>query len=579
MAAGAGALNEPFQPVAASAGERSCPRKRVLGVGDVSAFCQVALAASVIWPVESYPPMALRSPHPDVVVPDVTLTDFVLGGAAARGARVAIVDAVSGASLTFAEVAANVDRCAAGFAARGLVPGECVGIFAPNVPEYAVAFHGVARAGGTNTTINGLYTAEEAAFQLRKAGARFLVTTPQLAERALEAAAAAGVDEVFSIGEAPGTTPFAQLLAAPGTPAPRVEIDPRTHLVALPFSSGTTGLPKGVMLTHRNLVANLCQYAPVRTIDEDDRLIAVLPFFHIYGQTLVLNDALRRGATIVTMPRFDLAQFLAAIEEHRITACYVAPPIVLALAKHPLVDGSDLSSLRFITSGAAPLDAELQGAAQRRVGCRVQQGYGLTEASPVTHHAHQDDENVHGTIGTLLPNTEARLVSAETGLDAEHGHPGEIWVRGPQVMLGYLGDAEATAATLTPDGWLRTGDIATVDESGVFCVVDRLKELIKYKGYQVPPAELEGILLTHPQIADACVVPVRDEEAGEVPKAFVVARGGETPDPAEVMAYVAARVAPHMQVRACELIDAIPKSPSGKLLRRILVEREREATT
>ena len=169
-------------------------------------------------------------------------------------------------------------------------------------------------------------------------------------------------------------------------------------------------------------------------------MIAVLPFFHIYGQTLVLNDALRRGARIVTMPRFDLAQFLAAIERHRITACYVAPPVVLALAKHPLVDDHDLSSLRFITSGAAPLDAELQSAAERRVGCRVQQGYGLTEASPVTHHAHQDDENVHGTIGTLLPSTEARLVDAETGADAAPGEPGEIWVRGPQVMLGYLGD-------------------------------------------------------------------------------------------------------------------------------------------
>lgn len=267
---------------------------------------------------------------------------------------------------------------------RRLAPGEVVGIFAPNVPEYAVAFHGVARAGGTNTTVNALYTAEEAAFQLRIARARFLITVPQMAAQARAAARAAGLEEVFAIGEAAGTTPFHELLAPPGTPAPRPAIDPETHVVALPFSSGTTGLSKGVMLTHRNLVANLCQYAPVRDIGEDDRVIAILPFFHIYGQTLVLNDALRRGARIVTLPRFDLALFLAAIEQHGITACYAAPPVVLALAKHRLVDDYDLSSLRFITSGAAPLDAELQGAAQRRVGCRVQQGYGLTEAKRMT---------------------------------------------------------------------------------------------------------------------------------------------------------------------------------------------------
>jgi acyl-CoA synthetase (AMP-forming)/AMP-acid ligase II len=568
-----------IKPASRSQKARNRLRVAESGSSDLRVTGQMALAASAIWPVESNPPMPIRSPHPDVDVPDVTLTDFVLAGAAARGERPAIVDAVSGAVLTYAQLVEDVDRCAAGLVARGLVPGERVGIWAPNVPEYAVAFHGVARAGGTNTTVNALYTAEEAAFQLRSAGARYLVTVPQLAERALAAASAADVEEVFSIGDAPGTTPFDDLLAAAGTPAPQLAIDPASHLVALPFSSGTTGFPKGVMLTHRNLVANLCQYVPVRTIGEHDRVIAVLPFFHIYGQTLVLNDALRRGATIVTMPRFDLAQFLAAIEHHRITACYVAPPVVLALAKHPLVDQHDLSSLRFITSGAAPLDAELQAAAERRVGCRVQQGYGLTEASPVTHYVHEDDENIHGTIGTLLPSTEARLVDAETAQDAAAGQPGEIWVRGPQVMLGYLGDEDATASTLTSDGWLRTGDIATVDAAGRFRIVDRLKELIKYKGYQVPPAQLEGILLTHPQIADACVVPVRDEEAGEVPKAFVVPHAGQHLDTDEVMAYVAQRVAPHMQVRACELIDAIPKSPSGKLLRRVLVEREREART
>ena len=332
------------------------------------------------------------------------------------------------------------------------------------------------------------------------------------------------------------------------------------------------------MLTHRNLVANLCQYEPVRTIDEDDRVIAVLPFFHIYGQTLVLNDALRRGATIVTMPRFDLAQFLAAIEQHRITACYVAPPIVLALAKHPLVDEHDLSSLRFITSGAAPLDAELQGAAERRVGCRVQQGYGLTEASPVTHHVHQDDENVHGTIGTLLPSTEARLVDAETGRDAAAGQPGEIWVRGPQVMLGYLGDDEATAATLTR----RRLAAHRRHRHG------RRGRPLPHRRSPQGADQVQGLPgAARPSSRASCSRTRRSPTPAWCPSATrrpvrcrrrssSRARAQE-PDPGEVMAYVAARVAPHMQVRACELIDAIPKSPSGKLLRRVLVEREREA--
>ena len=319
------------------------------------------------------------------------------------------------------------------------------------------------------------------------------------------------------------------------------------------------------MLTHRNLVANLCQYEPVRHIDEGDRVIAVLPFFHIYGQTLVLNDALRRGARIVTLPRFDLAQFLAAIEQHRITACYVAPPVVLALAKHPLVDDHDLSSLRFITSGAAPLDAELQarGRAARRLprpaGLRPDRGEsGHAPRPPGRRERARHDRHAAAEHGGAPRRCRD---GARTPPPAE---PGEIWVRGPQVMLGYLGDEDATASTLTSDGWLRTGDIATVDEGGRFRVVDRLKELIKYKGYQVPPAQLEGILLTHPQIADACVVPVRDEEAGEVPKAFVVPREGQALDPREVMAFVAGRVAPHMQVRACELIDAIPEVALGQ---------------
>ena len=515
----------------------------------------------------------IRSPYPDVEIPDVPLTPFVYAEAAARGDRTAIVCGSTGRSYSYAMLDHLVGRCAAGLVERGLQPHEVVGIFAPNVPEYPIAFHGVAQAGAANTTANSLSNAHELAFQLGNAHARFLITIPQFLDRALPAAAEAGVEEVFVFGEAEGATAFASLLAT-GAPVPQPEIDVATHLVSLPYSSGTTGLPKGVMLTHRNLVANMTQFADCRDIDPEDRVIGFLPFFHIYGQTVVLNDCLRRGAQIVTMPRFELEQFLQLIQEHRITIAYVAPPVVVALAKHPLVDNFDLSSLRLVMSGAAPLDSALQAACGERLDCEVFQGYGLTETSPVTHAWRTDEPCTPGAVGMLLASTEARIVDPETGTDCDRG---ELWVRGPQVMAGYLENAEATAATIDADGWLRTGDIVTMDEGGSFQIVDRLKELIKYNGYQVAPAELEGILLTNPAIADAAVIGVTDAACGEIPKAFVVLKPNVVMTPAEVMDFVASHVSSYKRIRACEFIDEIPKSASGKILRRVLVDRERTA--
>jgi acyl-CoA synthetase (AMP-forming)/AMP-acid ligase II len=274
------------------------------------------------------------------------------------------------------------------------------------------------------------------------------------------------------------------------------------------------------------------------------------------------------------MPRFDLEQFLRIMQEHRVSRGYFVPPIVLALAKHPAVDGYDLSSLKSILCGAAPLGADLATACSERLGCTVVQGYGLTETSPVTHAVPSEGGlDRPGSIGPPLPNTDCQVVDIETGEDLGTDRDGEIWVRGPQVMKGYLNDPEATAATVDADGWLHTGDIGHADGDGYFHVVDRLKELIKYKGYQVAPAELEALLLSHPRVADAAVVPRPDEEAGEVPKAYVVAKGDVSAD--ELMEFVARRVAPHKKVRAVEFLAEVPRSASGKILRRILVERER----
>ncbi len=522
----------------------------------------------------------LRSPFPDVEIPDMPFTDFVLERAGERGEKAAFIDGSSGRTITYAQVTESVRGLAAGLAERGFRKGDVLAHYAPNLPEYGVTFHGVATAGGVNTTANPLMTVDELSSQLVDSGARLLVTVPELVEKATAAAERSGVEEIFVYGEAHGATPFESLLLS-GAEPPRIEIDPATDLIALPYSSGTTGLPKGVMLTHRNLVANICQStypgSKAKTDDEyaRERAIAVLPFFHIYGLVVIMNIPLYRGATVVTMPRFELAEFLRVIQDYRITRAWVVPPIVLAMAKHPLVDEYDLSSLEYMNSGAAPLSAELEVACGERLGCHMQQGYGLTETSPVTHFVSDKlAGTMPGSIGPAAPNTECRIIDVATEQDVPTGEPGELCIRGPQVMKGYLNNPEATAHAIDADGWFHTGDVARLDEDDALWIVDRIKELIKYKGYQIAPAELEALLLTHPAITDAAVIPLRDEEAGEIPKAFVVAGEPITAD--EVIRFVAERVAPYKKVRAVELVDEIPKSPSGKILRRVLVERERQ---
>ncbi len=517
--------------------------------------------------------MIFRAPEPPVVIPEVALTPFLLEHAEERGDKPAFVDGPSGQTLTYRGWAEAVRWTAAGLAARGFRKGDVFAIYSPNVPEYAIAFHAVSLLGGINTTISPLYTVAELSAQLRDSGARYLVTVPPCAEKAEQAARESGVREVFVFGETERGTPFGSLLAAESAP-PAVQIDPREDLVVLPYSSGTTGLPKGVMLTHYNLVANILQMAGPFGLREDDIMLGVLPFFHIYGMTVIMNLALHVGATVVTMPRFDLEQCLQILEKYRVTVANVVPPMVLAFAKSPLVDKYDLSRLRIVFSGAAPLKEDLAEAARTRLGCSVVQGYGLTETSPVTHAARAVGDPISlASIGPPVPNTEAKVVDVVSQAELGPNEEGEICVRGPQVMKGYLNRPDATAAMIDADGWLHTGDIGYADERGCFFIVDRLKELIKYKGMQIAPAELEAVLLGHPSIADAAVIPLADEEAGQVPKAFVVLKGELTP--ADILEYVAARVAPYKKLRAVEVTDHIPKSPSGKILRRVLVERQR----
>jgi acyl-CoA synthetase (AMP-forming)/AMP-acid ligase II len=524
--------------------------------------------------------MIFRSAHPDVSIPNVPVHEYVLRHAQRLADKPALIDAGSGRTLTYAQLAGASRKCAAGLAARGFGKGQVFAIYLPNLPEYAVAFLGVSMTGGTNTTINPLYTADELANQLNDCKARFLLTLPPFLDKAREAAAKVpSLEELFVLGEAEGATPFAALLEGGGAP-PTPAIDPAEDLVVLPYSSGTTGLPKGVMLTHRNLVANLEQCIGMESFDcfvESDVVMCVLPMFHIYGMVVVLQITLAVGGTVITMPRFDMVEFLAHVQQYKATVAPLVPPIVLGLAKHPVVDQYDLSSLRLIVCGAAPVGPEVARDASRRVKCKLGQGYGMTEASPVTHLSptHNPDF-IQASAGWVVPNTEVKIVDPATGAEQGVGGEGELWIRGPQIMKGYLNRPDATADSIDPEGWYKTGDIGHVDEQGYFYVVDRLKELIKYKGLQVAPAELEGLVLTHPDVADVAVVPSPDEEAGEVPKAFVVLKPGHEAQAEEIMRFVAGKVAPHKRIRRLEFIEQVPKSASGKILRRVLVERERQ---
>ncbi len=510
------------------------------------------------------------STRPSPVVPDLSVTDYILARADDLADKAALIEGTTGRVITYAALKQQIHCLAGGLVARGVGPGTTWALLAPNLPEYVVAFHALALSGATTTTLNPTYGAEEIAFQLRDSGATCIVTVGLFLPTAQAAATLCGIEEIVVIG--PGdATPFTSLFGAPIEGQVPVDLD--DHVVVLPYSSGTTGFPKGVMLTHHNLVANLEQFAGHSTFGDDEVAYAVLPFFHIYGMQILMNAMLRFGATVVTAPRFDLPQMLELTQTHRITRLFLVPPIVLALAKHPIIDNYDHSSVRQIFSGAAPLGGDVAEAAAQRLNCSVAQGYGMTELSPVTHSIAEGEYRT-GSVGTLVAGTEARLIDPETGEDAPAGQPGEIWVRGPQVMKGYLNNPEATAATVDAEGWLHTGDVGVIDEDGHTFIVDRLKELIKYKGFQVPPAELEALLVGEPRIADAAVIGIPHEESGEVPKAFIVRAPGSDIDAEAVQAYVAKHVASYKQVQIVEFVDVIPKSASGKILRRELRERE-----
>lgn len=520
--------------------------------------------------------MVITSRLPDVSIPDVPVTPYIFEHAGDYPTKAALVDGPSGRSYDFGTLHAMVQGFAGGLVERGFQPGEVLMILAPNIPEYAIALHGTLVCGGTVTTVNPTYTARELRHQIEDSGATWLFTIPHFLPLAREAMAdGSSIGRIIVLGE---TEPaddiidaIAMVMADPYEG--HAPMDVAEMVAVLPYSSGTTGNPKGVMLTHHNLVSNLVQGSSVVAAEPDDVVIAVLPYFHLYGLQILINFNLRLGATTVSLPRFDLEEFLQVMQDHAVTRAYLVPPIVLALAKHPLVDNYDLSKLKTIVSGAAPLSEELANEVTDRLGCEILQGYGMTETSPATHVA-LEGSGKPGSVGGLVPSSECRIVDVSTGEDVAQGDDGEIWVRGPHIMKGYLNNPQATAETIDDEGWLHTGDIGYMDSDGDFYIVDRLKELIKYKGFQVPPAELEGLLLSHPAVADSAVIPVPDDEAGEIPKAFVVLKPGAETTAGELQDFIAGQVASYKQIRELEFIEAIPKAISGKILRRVLRDAE-----
>lgn len=472
--------------------------------------------------------------------------------------------------------------------------GDVLGIYSPNCIDTPAVIWGTSWAGGVTSPANPGYTTEELAFQLKDSGAKALVTQKAFLKTALEACKRAGIEEdrIILMGDERDATAkykhFTNIRNISGASRYRkTKINPSKDLAFLVYSSGTTGHPKGVMLSHTNIVSNTMMNAVIEGVhlswkggrdNQGDKTIAFLPFFHIYGLTVLIHQSMYIGWTLVVMPTFSLEKFCSIIQEHRITMGYVVPPVVLMLAKSPIVSKYDLSSLRMMNSGAAPLTRDLVEAAYERLKIPVKQGYGLSETSPTTHiQTWEAWKTTIGSVGLLLPNQTAKYMSAEEK-ELPVGETGELWIKGPNIFLGYLNNEEGTKNALTEDGYFKTGDVGHQDKDGNFYITDRVKELIKYKGFQVPPAELEGILIGHPDIDDVAVIGVMDhEQATEVPRAYVVPKNGvegSKDTERKIVDWLGKKVASHKRLRGgVRFVDVVPKSASGKILRRVLKER------
>lgn len=510
-----------------------------------------------------------RSPRPKEDLPVLSLTDYMFSRFGRFGSKNALVDDATGTTYTYSQLEDLSRRIGSFLYRKGFRKNDVICYYGTNNPEFALLLLGCASVGVVLTTANPAYTSGELERHMEHSGAKSLITIPPLVPKAMEAE----IKDIIVVGSAEGCQPFSDMLADDGKYFPTdIKIDPHEDILLLPYSSGTTGLPKGVMLNHFSVLANLRQFKHATITTTEDTNFAVLPFYHIYGMAPILLGTLQDGGTLVTTPGFDPEGFLKAVVKHKVSQLHIVPPIVLFLARHPVVDKFDLSGLRNIICAAAPLGEALTHKFIEKRKKNIRQGYGLTETSPVVA---LDDENITiGSIGTLVSNTEAKFIDPETGKSLGRNETGELCVRGPQNMKGYLNNEKATKEMIDEDGWLHTGDVGHIADNDCIVISDRLKELIKYKGLQVAPAELEDLIHKHPAVQDVAVIGMPDDRAGELPRAYVVLKPNVEIHAHDLMKYVEENVSDYKKLRGgVEFLKEIPKSPSGKILRRVLKDQ------
>ncbi|XP_062112860.1 4-coumarate--CoA ligase 1-like [Humulus lupulus] len=525
-----------------------------------------------------------RSKLPDIYIPKhLPLHTYCLANKTEHElSHPCLIYGPTGQVYTYAEVDLTARKVASGLNKIGVKQGDVVMVLLPNSPEYVLTFLGASYRGAMTTAANPFFTAAEIQKQAKASKTKLIVTQASYYDKVKDLEQEGDNKAIkFVCVDSPvpeGWFHFSELSGADENDMPEVNISP-DDVVALPYSSGTTGLPKGVMLTHKGLVTSVAQQVdgenPNLFYSKDDVILCVLPLFHIYSLNSVMLCSLRAGAAILIMPKFEIGLLLGLIERYKVSVAPIVPPIVLAIAKYPDLDKYDLSSLKVLKSGGAPLGKELEDTVRTKFpNVTLGQGYGMTEAGPVLTmslaFAKEAFDVKAGACGTVVRNAEMKIVDPETGSSLPRNQPGEICIRGDQIMKGYLNDPESTKNTIDKEGWLHTGDIGFVDDDDELFIVDRLKELIKYKGFQVAPAELEALLLTHPNISDAAVVPMKDEAAGEVPVAFVVRSNSSQVTEDEVKQFISKQVVFYKRINRVFFIEAIPKSPSGKILRKDL---------